>query len=144
MNPLNAEALEKVRGLCPDLKIKPILCAYKHFEVVTAKLFSEGANKKSGPLELTATSFGLKRPTPAAAKAKPTASEAKPAAAPTALAAPKSDESSGGFVAPPPPPMPVLDSGVRSSEEVSVAGEKADAMIDSVFGLKVEDVVGGE
>ena len=45
--------------------------------------------------------------------------------------------------APPPPPMPVLDSGVRNPEDAE-SERKADAMIDSVFGLSVKDAVGEE
>lgn len=58
VNPLNAEALDKVRELCPDLRIKPILCAYQHFLTVTSKLFEEQA-RGGGPVELTASSLGL-------------------------------------------------------------------------------------
>ncbi|HNR31078.1 MAG TPA: cyclic nucleotide-binding domain-containing protein [Candidatus Hydrogenedentes bacterium] len=65
VNPLNAEALEKVRELCPNLRIKPILCAYKHFVLVSEKVFAEESS--SGPAELTASSLGLhiERPAPA-------------------------------------------------------------------------------
>lgn len=58
VNPLNAEALDKVRELCPDLRIKPILCAYKHFVLVTEKVFAE--KESGGPVELTASSLGLR------------------------------------------------------------------------------------
>ena len=58
VNPLNGEALDKVRELCPDLRIKPILCAYKHFLTVTGKLF-QGEAHGGGPVELTASSLGL-------------------------------------------------------------------------------------
>jgi hypothetical protein len=57
VNPLDSEAMTKVRECCPDLRIKPILCAYKHFESVTQKAFSE--SKGGGMAELSATSFGL-------------------------------------------------------------------------------------
>ena len=59
VNPLDTEALERVRAACPDLRIKPILCAYKHFELVTEKLFREdGAG--GGAQLMSASSFGLK------------------------------------------------------------------------------------
>ncbi len=57
VNPLNAEALDKVRELCPDLRIKPILCAYQHFVMVTQRLFQ--GKESGGPIELTASSLGL-------------------------------------------------------------------------------------
>lgn len=60
VNPLDSTALEKVRQCCPDLRIKPILCAYNHFEAVTEKIFSE--EMKRGPVELSASSLGLKIP----------------------------------------------------------------------------------
>ncbi|HRZ82248.1 MAG TPA: hypothetical protein P5069_07270, partial [Candidatus Hydrogenedentes bacterium] len=41
VNPLDAEALEEVQKLCPDLRIKPILCSWGHFKTVTERLFSE-------------------------------------------------------------------------------------------------------
>ena len=77
VNPLDAEALQAVREACPDLRIKPILCAYDHFEIVTARLF---ASKDSGPTELTASSFGLPHLTP---KSGPAAKET-PAPSPEA------------------------------------------------------------
>lgn len=39
VNPLNQEALNIVTNLCPDLKIKPILCEHHGFETVAGKLF---------------------------------------------------------------------------------------------------------
>lgn len=59
VNPLNTRALEVVQGLCPDLRIKPILCAHKHFEAVVAKVFGELATSK-GSGELSMTSFGIR------------------------------------------------------------------------------------
>ena len=41
VNPLNHAALQAVRALCPDLRIKPILCSHEHFETVAQKLFGE-------------------------------------------------------------------------------------------------------
>ncbi|MCF6285455.1 MAG: hypothetical protein L3K26_09725, partial [Candidatus Hydrogenedentes bacterium] len=37
VNPLNTQALQIVQQHCPSLRIKPILCAHKHFETVAAK-----------------------------------------------------------------------------------------------------------
>ena len=85
VNPLDTAALEKVRACCPELRIKPILCAHNHFEIVTAKLFSEkGAG--GGPVELTASSFGLKIPS----------AKAKPASPPAAAPAPEPPQPAGG------------------------------------------------
>lgn len=85
VNPLNAEALDKIRELCPDLRIKPILCAYQHFLTVTGKLFEEQA-RGGGPVELTASSLGLsvRDIAPVAPAFEPEASppEPEPVAAP--------------------------------------------------------------
>jgi len=69
VDPLDAVALEKVRELCPDLKIKPILCTWNHFEQIARKLFTDGA---APAVEMTVGSFGLTPKKPAE----------KPAAAP--------------------------------------------------------------
>lgn len=58
VNPLDTEALQQVREACPELRIKPILCAFKHFELVTAKVFrEEGAG---GTPVLSASHFGIR------------------------------------------------------------------------------------
>lgn len=40
VNPLDTEALNVVRELCPGLRVKPILCAHRHFDIVSQRLFS--------------------------------------------------------------------------------------------------------
>ncbi len=55
-DPLDIEALEKVREACPDLRIKPILCSPQHFEMVTARCFDA---KLPGAEVVTAASLGL-------------------------------------------------------------------------------------
>ncbi|MBI2426110.1 MAG: cyclic nucleotide-binding domain-containing protein [Candidatus Hydrogenedentes bacterium] len=85
VNPLNQQALQAMQQVCPDLRIKPILCAHKHFEQVTARLFSDG-NKRDTKSDLTATSLGLIIPKPAPApEPEPEApvAEALPEAKPT-------------------------------------------------------------
>lgn len=59
VNPLNTKALEVVQTHCPDLRIKPILCAHKHFEAVVAKVFAEDRKSKSGA-DLSMSSFGIR------------------------------------------------------------------------------------
>lgn len=41
VNPLNNEAMVAVQKVCPDLRVKPILCSNEHFETVAKKLFGE-------------------------------------------------------------------------------------------------------
>lgn len=59
VNPLDTEALKQVQAVCPELRIKPILCAYRHFELVTEKLFRE-AERGDGRPVMSASSFGLR------------------------------------------------------------------------------------
>lgn len=56
VDPLDNEALEAIRALCPELRIKPILCNWAHYEQVAQKYFSD-TQKKSG--EESMASFGL-------------------------------------------------------------------------------------
>lgn len=65
INPLDVEALEEIRALCPDLRIKPILCDYQHFMTVTNRLFGTPVSSSS---EVDMKSFGLG---PAKPKAEP-------------------------------------------------------------------------
>lgn len=58
VNPLNTRALEVVQAHCPDLRIKPILCAHKHFEAVVAKVFADDRGAKGG-MDLSMSSFGI-------------------------------------------------------------------------------------
>lgn len=60
VNPLNTHALTVVQEHCPDLRIKPILCAHKHFETVMEKVFGEERKSTGGALDLSASAFGIK------------------------------------------------------------------------------------
>lgn len=57
VNPLDTGALRVVQTHCPDLRIKPILCAHRHFEMVAGKLFNTATG--NAPVSLSATSLGL-------------------------------------------------------------------------------------
>jgi chromosomal replication initiator protein DnaA len=88
VDPLDNEALEAIRALCPDLRIKPILCNWAHFEQAARKYFVD--NEKKGGEESMA-SFGLTTlapkpapPKPASATASPAPAIAMPAGAPSA------------------------------------------------------------
>jgi hypothetical protein len=39
VNPLDTAALDEVRRVCPDLRVKPILCEYSHFLAVAKRVF---------------------------------------------------------------------------------------------------------
>ncbi len=59
VNPLNTQALQVVQQHCPDLRIKPILCAHRHFETVTAKVFGEQVKRSGGGQNMSVSSFGI-------------------------------------------------------------------------------------
>ncbi|MBI1319727.1 MAG: cyclic nucleotide-binding domain-containing protein [Candidatus Hydrogenedens sp.] len=153
VNPLDMNALQKVREVCPDLRIKPILCAYKHFELVTGKVF---ASKDGGPAEMSASSFGLRltpeekaridaqraaakaaAPAPAPAPAPEPEPEPAPAPAPepapepepepVAVAKPAPEESPFGEADAPPEPAPT------PPPVAAVVESQHDSMFDSIF-----------
>ncbi|MFP4191179.1 MAG: hypothetical protein ACLFU6_03815, partial [Candidatus Hydrogenedentota bacterium] len=57
VDPLDANALDSVREACPDLRLKPILCDWDHFDTVAKRLFADG--EAGEPKEMTAKSLGL-------------------------------------------------------------------------------------
>lgn len=59
VNPLNTKALEVVQEHCPELRIKPILCAHKHFESVVEKVFGT-ETRTGGAVDLSASAFGIR------------------------------------------------------------------------------------
>lgn len=95
VDPLDLEALEAVRKVCPELRIKPILCNWEHFQLVSAKVFHSHQDAPSGR-EVTAQSLGLMPESKPPPKPAPQASvpppvhEAAPAAAPAPPSAPPS------------------------------------------------------
>ncbi|HIJ66558.1 MAG TPA: hypothetical protein HPP77_11480, partial [Candidatus Hydrogenedentes bacterium] len=48
VNPLNKEAVEEVRALCPDLRVKPVVCDWGHFKTVAEQLFKEKLDDTAG------------------------------------------------------------------------------------------------
>jgi chromosomal replication initiator protein DnaA len=48
VNPLDEEALAEVRKVCPELRIKAILCDWQHFDTVASRIFSEPKKGKTG------------------------------------------------------------------------------------------------
>ncbi len=84
VDPLNTAALDEVKQSCPDLRIKPILCHWQHFEQVCEKAFG----KKEGRT-VTMQSFGFAPgANQKAAKDSPASSEA-PTAPPKDTIPPK-------------------------------------------------------
>ncbi len=99
VDPLDADALEAVRQVCPDLRIKPILCDWNHFAPACERLFKKGKGSA-----VTASSFGLSEQAPAESEEEPADSaeeaeqtEQEPAAEPVptdSQATPESDKQS--------------------------------------------------
>ena len=98
VDPLDLDALQAIRESCPELRIKPILCNWEHYAIVSEKVFGEQANKQQngGQHSLTAESLGLRaaapaprpepvKPQPAAAAPAPSAPTAAPPAQPAGL-----------------------------------------------------------
>lgn len=87
VDPLDLDALKAIREVCPELRIKPILCNWEHYAIVSEKVFGEknSASKGSGGRHsLTAESLGLREQ--AVAVPKPEAPKPAPAPAPVAPA----------------------------------------------------------
>lgn len=78
IDPLDAEAIDAVRQACPDLRIKPILCNWEHFEMVARRVFKDTPDAHSGQASISMQSLGLHAATPAPAAPAP-----KPAPAAT-------------------------------------------------------------
>ncbi len=70
VNPFDADALESVRATCPDLKIKPILCDYNHFDQVARKHLSTSTTEEDEGEDVSAQSFGLSPLAPAKTETK--------------------------------------------------------------------------
>ena len=98
VDPLDLDALQAIRESCPELRIKPILCNWEHYAIVSEKVFGEQASKQQngGQHSLTAESLGLRaaapaprpepvKPQPAAAAPAPSAPTAAPPAQPAGL-----------------------------------------------------------
>ena len=82
VDPLDAEALSIIREHCSELRLKPILCNWAHFEQVSQKYFAASAKRSDGGGESMA-SFGLSTLPP---KSAPKPAVAPIPAPPTALA----------------------------------------------------------
>jgi len=94
VDPLDLEALEAIRATCPELRIKPILCNWQHFELVSSKVFGKRGN--TGQHQVTAKSLGLMdRAAPVEDLAKNEAKREADAAAAVETAARESAASAG-------------------------------------------------
>jgi chromosomal replication initiator protein DnaA len=127
VNPLDADALAEMRALCPQLKVKPILCDWEDYDQVATRLF---ASSKGGGSEISMSSFGLTESTaetgePSAETPKPSATVGAPVAATDAVTAPPPSRDApapsgdwGALAA-------ALRDGLRESSQETVAALKA-------------------
>ena len=135
VNPLNAEALQAVRECCPDLQIKPILCAHNHFETVFRKFYAvpESAKKSA---ELSLTSFGLKRSPLAPVEEAPAAKVSALAAEAPAPPVPETQPAQAGTTPPAAPaPEPVTEEEIPDALEMIPEAQEMDedTVVDHVF-----------
>lgn len=151
VNPLNTGALEHVQQLHPDLRIKPILCSHQHFTEVAQKHLSSAAvdTRQPGAVDLTASSLGFRLPPKSAAAEAPVS----PTPAPESEAAPVSAEVNEAVDLDQPVIMEAPTSAPKADdpfcqipkmvlhEPDPVAVKQGDALVDTVFGLKVDDMV---
>lgn len=135
VNPLDTEALEQVRTYCPDLRIKPILCASTHFEIVVKRLFA--SEEAATTHELSASSLGLKIPGRKASAPAPTAlppatpppsqpappSQSVPSAQAVPEAVPVAEEVEEAYELPPLEPTPSVVIAPATEEAVPEAVE---------------------
>lgn len=59
VDPLDLDALEEVREACPELRIKPILCNWEHFELVSRRVFGRRSSDGGDGASVSMSSLGL-------------------------------------------------------------------------------------
>lgn len=131
VDPLDNEALEAIRTLCPDLRIKPILCNWSHFEQAAQKYFAE---EKKGSSESMA-SFGLAKlaPKPVPKPAPAPAPTMPQSAVPQGVATPAFD--TGALVG-------AIQAGLRDVVQ-EISSRMAPVSVESAAPAMSPDVLGG-
>ncbi len=127
VDPLDGQALATIREHCPDLKIKPILCDWDAYHIVSQQLFSDGSERD----QVSASAFGLTekaskpkpQPTP---QPDPSAEAAAPSTANPMMEeapAPSRQTAPQAAAAPfdPAPLVAALRDGLRESQQATVA-----------------------
>jgi len=141
VNPLNQEALEKVRELCPDLRIKPILCAWNHYETVASRMFGDKVKQAAeapaqAPPELKPKP-AVEAPAQAPPELKPKPAVEAPAQAPPEPE-PKPAAEAPAQAPPEPKPKPAVEAPAQAppEPEPKPAAEKSfddEAVLNEVF-----------
>ena len=127
VDPLDLDALEEIRQICPDLRIKPILCNWEHFDIVCGKVFKKGADN-SADAEMTAQSLGLML------------GPAKQQAAQDKVSGPETANSASRWAATHKPPAPEPGHAAASHDVPEAAPVFADALpAGSDIGAAIRD-----
>ncbi len=130
VNPLDREALKAVQNACPDLRIKPILCAYRHFDLVAEKLF--GSDQSKAPASISMQDLGFSSTNKGA-----TVSQSELGASPETPGSPSiqthdsefRDENAGA----------IPDSSKQSQTHPDPHEAERESLLDTVFGNKLLD-----
>lgn len=138
VDPLDSDALEAVRTACPELKIKPILCDWYHYETVARRVLEKHVDRG----EETASSFGLtERPKTQAPKPAESAAGKAPAVERPAVApAPSSRPQEPGRTAAPAAPSAPSESHVSSDDIAAAARESAREAVNEAMTVMVDAV----
>ena len=139
VNPLNNAALLAVREICPDLRIKPILCSNEHFFIVAEKLFGEHEDDDDSWADVPVAAAA----TPSAEGSESTTSTSSPEeTSPEAESAPTATEESAvpeiSATTTPPPE-------VEKTEKDTGISQDSNKLLESVFGaVTVKEAVSAE
>lgn len=131
VDPLDDEAVEAVRQACPDLRIKPILCEWSHFQQVAQRVLE---SRDEAAAEYTPESLRLPSgpATPPKAPPKPApdsaAAQHPPAAASGAPPSQNREQPAGERPAKPAPALPdAVRTGIRDAVREAAAEMRLDA-----------------
>ncbi len=131
VDPLDDEAIEAVRQACPDLRIKPILCEWSHFQQVAQRVLE---SRDEDAAEYTPESLRLPSgpASPPKAPPKPTqhpaASQQPTAAAPGAPPPQHREQPPGERPAKPAPALPdAVRTGIRDAVREAAEEMRLDA-----------------
>ena len=142
VNPFDTEALEEVRSACPELRIKPILCDWEHFQTVVGRVFGEENRRPESGLDARASRFSSAKTAPPA--------PAKPAPKPDAVSAAETKVAIDAAVSsileeaehhPKPAPGPQRASGEASHAKTAVSEQHLSAIVRESVGGAIQEAM---
>jgi len=142
VDPLDDEAVEAVRQACPDLRIKPILCEWSHFQQVAQRVLE---SHDEAAAEYTPESLRLPSgpATPPKAPPRPTQEAAAPQQPPAASGAPPSQNREQPAGERPAKPAPALPDAVRAGIRDAVREAAAEMRLDAQPGVDPRALIDG-